>query len=69
MIVRLLAAGTRMPDWVTSGVDEYVRRFGGQLKFELKEISLSSCDKRCQRWSTSIPVNAGYLEPTEHTIN
>ncbi len=40
MLIRLLAAGTRMPQWVTAGVDEYRRRFGPQLQFEVKEIPL-----------------------------
>lgn len=40
MIIRVLAVGTRMPGWVQEGVDEYVKRFGPQLKFELKEIAL-----------------------------
>jgi 23S rRNA (pseudouridine1915-N3)-methyltransferase len=42
MLIRLLAAGTRMPDWVDSGVEDYARRFTGQLKFELKEIPLGT---------------------------
>lgn len=40
MIVRLLAAGTRMPHWVEAGVDDYARRLGPQMRLELKEIAL-----------------------------
>jgi 23S rRNA (pseudouridine1915-N3)-methyltransferase len=36
----VLAAGTRLPDWVNAGVDEYAGRFTRDYKFELKEIAL-----------------------------
>ena len=42
MVVRLLAAGTRTPDWVQAGVEDYARRLGPQLRFELKEIPLGT---------------------------
>ena len=40
MLIRLLAVGTRMPSWVTAGVEDYARRFGPQIKFEVQEIAL-----------------------------
>ena len=40
MRIQLLAAGTRMPDWVDTGVAEYSKRFSGQIKFAVKEIPL-----------------------------
>lgn len=40
MLIRLLAAGTRMPHWVEAGVDDYARRLGPQLRLEIKEIAL-----------------------------
>jgi len=40
MKVRLLAIGTRMPDWVTSGYEEYARRLAGDVRLELEEISM-----------------------------
>jgi 23S rRNA (pseudouridine1915-N3)-methyltransferase len=42
MLIRLLAAGTRMPEWVDAGVADYAKRFSGQLKFEVKEIPLGT---------------------------
>jgi 23S rRNA (pseudouridine1915-N3)-methyltransferase len=41
MRIRLIAAGTRLPDWVDTGVADYARRFGRGLKFELVEIPLA----------------------------
>ncbi len=38
MRVRLIAAGTRLPDWINEGVAEYAKRFGRGLKFELVEV-------------------------------
>ena len=40
MQLRLIAAGTRLPDWINKGVAEYSRRFGRGLKFELVEVPL-----------------------------
>ena len=41
MRIRLIAAGTRLPQWVDEGVAEYGRRFSRGLKFELVEIPLA----------------------------
>ena len=41
MRVRLIAAGTRLPDWIDAGVAEYAKRFTHGLKFELVEIPLA----------------------------
>jgi 23S rRNA (pseudouridine1915-N3)-methyltransferase len=41
MRVRLIAAGTRLPAWMDAGVEEYGRRFGRGLQFELVEIPLA----------------------------
>lgn len=40
MRVRLIAAGTRLPDWVNQGYAEYARRLGRGLRLELVEITL-----------------------------
>lgn len=40
MRVRLLAMGTRMPDWVTEGVQEYQKRLGGDIRLAVEEIPL-----------------------------
>ena len=39
MRLRLLAVGTRMPDWVDEGFSEYAKRLSGDISLELVEIS------------------------------
>ncbi len=41
MKLRLIAAGTRMPGWVTEGFDDYRKRLPPQLKLELVEIEVA----------------------------
>jgi len=41
MRVRLIATGTRLPDWINEGVAEYAKRLGRGLKFELVEIPVA----------------------------
>jgi 23S rRNA (pseudouridine1915-N3)-methyltransferase len=41
MRCRVIAAGTRLPDWVNSGFREYQRRLRTPLSMELQEISLA----------------------------
>ena len=36
----LLAAGTKLPEWVNSGFEDYAGRFGNDYRLELKEIAL-----------------------------
>lgn len=38
MKIQLLAVGTKMPDWVTTGFHEYQRRFPKEMPLELIEI-------------------------------
>jgi len=40
MRMRLIAAGTRLPDWVNAGVAEYASRLRGDYRLELTEIEL-----------------------------
>lgn len=40
MKIRLLAVGSRMPDWVEAGVEEYARRLPRDFRFEIREIPL-----------------------------
>jgi 23S rRNA (pseudouridine1915-N3)-methyltransferase len=40
MKCRLIAAGTRLPDWVNSGFREYQKRLRTPLVLELKEIEI-----------------------------
>ncbi|MBZ5877214.1 MULTISPECIES: 23S rRNA (pseudouridine(1915)-N(3))-methyltransferase RlmH [Chromohalobacter] len=39
MKLRVLAVGTRMPDWVTRGVDEYLKRLPRDFSVEIVEIA------------------------------
>lgn len=38
MRIHLLAIGTRMPDWVATGYEEYARRLPGECRLELKAL-------------------------------
>jgi 23S rRNA (pseudouridine1915-N3)-methyltransferase len=40
MLLRVIAAGTRMPAWVQQGFEEYARRLRGEFTMELVEIPL-----------------------------
>lgn len=42
MLLRLIAAGTRLPDWVEAGYGEYAKRFTPDYKLELIEIPLAT---------------------------
>ena len=39
MKITLIAVGTKMPAWITTGFEEYQRRFPKDMPFELIEIS------------------------------
>lgn len=38
MRVRILAVGTRMPEWVTTAYEEYTRRLRGSMRIDLEEL-------------------------------
>jgi len=38
MRVRILAVGTRMPEWVTQAYEEYMRRMRKDMRVDLEEI-------------------------------
>ena len=38
MRVRILAVGTRMPEWVTTAYEDYTRRMRSRLRIDLEEI-------------------------------
>src|ERR1700730_9581175 len=42
MKCRLVAAGTRLPDWVNNGFREYQKRLRGPLALELHEIPVAT---------------------------
>jgi 23S rRNA (pseudouridine1915-N3)-methyltransferase len=63
----LLAAGTRLPDWVNAGYEEYAGRLKGDFKLELKEIPLGqrsgndtkqAISKEGERMTASLPASA-----------
>ena len=41
MLIRLVAAGTRLPGWVSEGYAEYAGRLGPELRLELVEIPVT----------------------------
>jgi len=40
MIIHILAVGTKMPGWVTQGVDEYLRRMPSECQVKIIELPL-----------------------------
>jgi len=40
MLLRLIAAGTKLPQWMNEGVSDYAARLKGEYKFDLVEIPL-----------------------------
>ena len=45
MKIRLIAVGSKMPDWVEEGWHEYARRLPGEMPLELVEIPLTTRSK------------------------
>jgi len=41
MLMRLIAAGTRLPQWIDDGFAEYAGRLQGEYRLELREIALA----------------------------
>ena len=52
MQIQLLAVGTRMPDWVTAGYEEYARRMPRECELVLREIAPAKRGKNLDiaRW-------------------
>ena len=42
MKCRLIAAGTRLPDWINTGFEEYRRRMRSPLSLDLVEIPVAT---------------------------
>ena len=66
MRLLLLAAGTRLPEWVNAGYEEYATRLKGDFKLELKEIALGqrsgndtkqAIAKEGERMSAALPTS------------
>lgn len=45
MKIRLIAIGTRMPDWVTAGYHEFAKRLNDDVRLELVEIAAGKRSK------------------------
>ena len=45
MRIRIIAVGTKMPNWVSQGVNEYSKRLPHELNLEIKEIALGKRGK------------------------
>ena len=67
MRLLLLAAGTRLPEWVNAGYEEYATRLKGDFKLELKEIALGqrsgndtkqAIAKEGERMSAALPTSS-----------
>lgn len=41
MKVRVLSIGTKMPDWVKQGIDEYKKRMRGDLDYSIVELPMA----------------------------
>lgn len=41
MRVRVVAAGTRLPEWMNAGFEDYARRMPAESKLELREIAVA----------------------------
>jgi 23S rRNA (pseudouridine1915-N3)-methyltransferase len=41
MRLRLLAVGTRIPGWVDTGIADYARRLGPELRLQIEELALA----------------------------
>ncbi len=71
MKFRLLAAGTRMPNWVAEGVEEYNKRLPGDFALHLVEIPLS---RRSKNSAPELAVRKesevmlGHIQPGDYVI-
>lgn len=71
MRVRLITVGTKMPDWVTTGFNEYQKRLNQDVQLELVEIPAGKRGKNAD--VNRIVVKEGeqilnLLNPQEHII-
>ena len=55
MKIQLIAVGTKMPEWVTTGFNEYQRRFPKDMPLELVEIPAGKRGKNARIVTLDIP--------------
>lgn len=67
MRLTLLAAGTKLPNWINDGFNEYAERLSGEYRLELKEIPVAhrsgpdikqALNKERDKMISAIPGNA-----------
>ena len=68
MSVGLLSIGKRMPEWVTSGCDEYSKRLPSQWRFELKELNQSKADSPELRMQAESKLLLNALPDKSHVV-
>lgn len=71
MRIRLLAVGTKMPDWVEIGFADYAKRLSGDISLELVEITAQKRGKnadlaRIKEQESDALLAA--IKPNEHVI-
>jgi 23S rRNA (pseudouridine1915-N3)-methyltransferase len=71
MRIRLLAVGTKMPDWVEIGFADYAKRLSGDISLELVEITAQKRGKnadlaRIKEQESDALLAA--IKPNEHII-
>ena len=59
MRVRILAVGTRMPEWVTTAYEDYARRMRKDMRVDLEEIPVV----RIERIVDFLAANSSALSP------
>lgn len=62
MRINVLAVGTRMPTWVTAGVNQYSERLPRELGLQWREIPLGQRDKRTSTEQVVQREGAGLLK-------
>ena len=69
MKITLIAVGTKMPAWVTTGFEEYQRRFPKDMPFELIEIPAGKRGKNADIKRILEPVSYTHLTlPTSDLV-
>jgi 23S rRNA (pseudouridine1915-N3)-methyltransferase len=76
MRLRLIAVGTRMPEWVTAAAAEYARRLPREWRFDLVEVPVvtrgknadiaRACATEGERQLRAVPVGALVIAFDEH---
>ncbi|HMN79679.1 MAG TPA: 23S rRNA (pseudouridine(1915)-N(3))-methyltransferase RlmH [Burkholderiaceae bacterium] len=76
MLIRVIAVGTRMPDWVRTAVDDYTRRLPADFRVEWKEVRAETrggsgapevwMEREAQRIRAQLPAGARLVVLDEH---